>query len=405
MVVLKFGGNTLSSLTKIKEVAKHIAKRRKKGEKICVVVSAMGDMTDKLFRTATALQRRPPSRELAMLLTAGERISIALLAIALNKEGIPAISFTGSQVGIITDTDHTDARIYEIRGERLKKALKDNLLPIVAGFQGVSERKEITTLGRGGSDITAVALAYFLNADRCEFYKDVGGVYPEDPKEFPRLSRIEELSYEEGLELTASGSTILHPRALALAQKYNVKIFVSSLKNSKREMKGTLIREKKEFEKAFVKAIAHQFDLIRFTFLSVPKVSRCLSQVVAELAQNRIPLLFFSHGVPHHNQFDLSFILKEREAKKAENVLNHLKKRIRAEKLEKKTGIGSISLIGPNVGFDPEILKMTFDRLQRERIHIDAFISSATNLTLYLKKEDVKRGVKKLLKEFHLQKK
>ncbi len=398
MVVLKFGGNTLSSLRKVREVAKHIAERRRKGERLCVVVSAMGNMTDNLFRLASYLNEKPPARELDMLLTVGERISCALLAIALSKEGVPSISFTGSQVWIITDTYHTDARIYEIKGERLKDAMRRGLLPIIAGFQGVSYKKEITTLGRGGSDITAVALSHFLKADGVIFYKDVDGIYTEDPNQFPNLQRIKELSYEEGMELTSSGSPILHPRALALANKYNVKILVRSLKSSG----GTMIKEEKGVEKAFVKAITHRNDLLRFTLLSVPRVAKCLSQVVANLAHNRIPFLFFSHGVPYHNRFHLSFILKKEEEKKAREVLLSLAKRIKAERLEMKRGIGSISLIGPNVGVDPEILKRVFDGLQKEGIHIDAFTTAATNITLYLKKEDIPKGVRRLLKEFHL---
>ncbi|MEO0102987.1 MAG: aspartate kinase, partial [candidate division WOR-3 bacterium] len=331
----------------------------------------------------------------------GERISAALLAIALAKRKVPALSFTGSQVGIITDNYHTDARISEIKGGRLKMALRKKMVPIVCGFQGVSYNKEITTLGRGGSDITAVALAHFLKAQVCEYYKKFSGIYTEDPKEFFNLKRLKELTYEEGLELTASGSEVIHPRALALANKYNVKVFVRSLNNSG----GTMIKSQKgEVEKAFVKALTHRYDLVRFTFTAVPKVSQCLSQVVANLAQRRIPFLFFFHGIPHENRFDLSFILKTEEAKRAKETLLRLKDEIKAEGLEIKSGIGSISLIGPNVGFDPEILKKVFEVLKKERIHVDALSTNVTNITFYLKKKDIKKGIKRLLKEFRLTK-
>ncbi len=398
MVVLKFGGSVLSSLAKIREVASHIAKRKKAGEAICVVVSAIGGTTDRLHKFALAFTQNPPKRELDMLLTVGERISASLLSIALGDLGVKALSLTGSQVGIITDATHTDARIYEIKGGHLKQCLRRDIIPVVAGFQGVSYKKEITTLGRGGSDITAVALAAFLRAKRCEIYKDVSGIYTEDPKEFKNLNQIQELSYEEGLELTSSGSEILHPRALALANKYNIEIVVRSLKNSG----GTMIREKKEVEKANVLALTHRKNLVRFTLLSVPKVSRCLSQVVSQLAINKIPLLFFAHGVPYHNRFDLSFILKQSEERVAQGVLLRLKEKVKGEKLEVKRDIGSISLIGPQVGTDLEILKTVFDCFQKEGIHIDAFTTTATNITLYLKKKDIRKGIQRLLRKFRL---
>ncbi len=399
MIVLKFGGDSLSSLKKIEEVAEYIAKRRKKVKDLCIVVSAMGETTDQLLQDAFALNEKPPTRELDMLITVGERISAALLAIALAKRKVPALSFTGSQVGIITDTYHTDARISEIKGGRLKMVLRKKMVPIVCGFQGVSYNKEITTLGRGGSDITAVALAHFLKAKVCEFYKKFSGIYTEDPKEFFNLKRLKELTYEEGLELTASGSEVIHPRALALANKYNVKLLVRSLKDSG----GTMIKRQTEgVEKAFIKALTHRTDLVRFTFVSVPKVAQCLSQVVATLAEERIPFLFFFHGIPHQNRFDLSFILKGEEAKRAQDLFLTLKEKIKAEGLERQTGIGSISLIGPNVGIDPEILKKVFTSLKKERIHIDALATGTTNITLYLKEKEVKKGVKRLLRDFHL---
>lgn len=399
MIVLKFGGDTLSSLKKIEDVAEYIVNRRKKDKDLCVVVSAMGETTDQLLENAFTLHEKPPTRELDMLITVGERVSAALLAIALAKRRVPAFSFTGSQVGIITDAYHTDARIYEIKGVRLKAVLRKGIVPIVCGFQGVSYNKEITTLGRGGSDITAIALAYFLKAKICEFYKKFSGIYTEDPKKFSNLKRLDELSYEEGLELTASGSEVIHPRALALANKYNIKVFVRSLEDSG----GTMIKRQKEVvEKAFVKALTHRTNLVRFTFVSVPKVAQCLSQVVATLAEKRIPFLFFFHGIPHQNRFDLSFILKKEEADKAQDLFFILKEKIKAEGLERQGEIGSISLIGPNVGFDPEVLKKLFASIKKKKIHIDALAAGTTNITLYLKEKEIKKGIKRLLRDFHL---
>ena len=254
LVIQKYGGSSVADLDCIRRIARHITSTRRNGEKVVAVVSAMGSTTDRLTRLAREITPNPQRRELDMLLTAGERQTMALLSLALMHLGFEAVSFTGSQVGIITDRLHADARIQEIRGDRLRTALRRGKIPIVAGFQGVSLDREVTTLGRGGSDVTAVALAAVLHASRCELNKDVEGIFTEDPNEFKGVKLIREISFCELSELAGSGSEVIHPRACALAEKYRVPLVIRSSFNRKR---GTMVTKTSKLEKAFVLSLIH----------------------------------------------------------------------------------------------------------------------------------------------------
>jgi aspartate kinase len=350
-----------------------------------------------------------PGRETDMLLTIGERITMSLLSLAILRKGFDAISFTGSQVGIITDEQHTDARIIEIRGNRLKDALKKNKIPIIAGFQGMSQNREITTLGRGGSDVTAVAISAYLNAARCELYKDVAGIFTENPKDFSTVKHIPEITYQEMAELTVSGSEIIHPRACAIASKYNIPLIIKSFKGKDYSTmvgfnKQKTEKTKNKTEKAFVRAITHSYNLTRLSLVAVPHVSKCLHQVIVRLAQARIPLLFFAHGVPYRNKFDLSFIVSDTDYKKAANVLENAAKLVNAEQLVVARNLASISLIGPSISNDVNIFTQLFNVLHKLGVHIDAFTSSEMKITCFLRKKDVKPAISVLLKRFQLSK-
>jgi aspartate kinase len=405
IVIQKFGGSVIKDRKSIERVAEIIAKTISKNTAVVVVVSAIGNTTDLLLNLAKKVNPSPPGREIDMLLTIGERITMSLLSLALSRRGYDAISFTGSQVGIITDNQHTDARIIEIRGARLRKAIKKGKIPIIAGFQGVSLKKEITTLGRGGSDVTAVAIAGFLNADRCELYKDVAGVYTENPNIFRNLKHIPKISYQEVSELTTAGSEIMHPRACALAYKYKIPIFIKSFnrKDISTMVKANLrIRNKTKTEKAFVRAITHSYDLYRISLIAVPQLSKCLYQVIVRLAEARVPLLFFAHGVPYHKKFDLSFIIGKANYKKARSVLEKATKSVNAEKLVVADNLASISLVGPGISSDVEIFSILFQTLHKLGLHIDAFSSSEMKITCFLNKKDVKKAINALLRKFDL---
>ncbi len=401
LIVQKFGGKSLANLHRIKQVAKRIAASKKLGDRIVVVVSAMGDETDRLMQLAHKVTAQPSKRELDMLLTAGERQSIALLCMTLAELGYNAVSFTGSQVGVVTDENHTDARIMKIKGYRLHEALKANKIPVVAGFQGVSMSREITTLGRGGSDITAVALATRLGADRCELYKDVNGIFTEDPNQFHNVKRIPKISYEEMAELTTSGSQVLHPRACALAAKFNLNLAIKSIFDGG---KGTMIKNTRQLERPMVRAITHSTKLNRFSLLNVPQQEQCLSQAVSQLAQAKIPLVFFAHGIPVEHRFDLSFIIPEYAFKSAKLVLAKIKIKLKAEKLIIQKNLGSVSLVGPGIGSDSKIIATLFNTLQKIGVHTDAFSTAESKITCYFNQKYLKSAIEHLLNRFGLKK-
>jgi len=399
LVVQKYGGTSLADIGCIKRVARRIVATRRAGDRVVAVVSAMGSTTDALQRLACAITPNPQRRELDMLLTAGERQTMALLSLAIMCHGYEARSFTGSQVGIITDPFHTDARIQEVRAFRLKDALRRGHIPIVAGFQGVSSEKEITTLGRGGSDVTAVALAAALGADRCEFHKDVDGLFTEDPARFEGVRPVPVISFEELAELAGSGAEVLHPRACALADKYGVPLVIRSSFTNKR---GTMVRKMEKLEKAFVRAVTHSQRLAQLSLVDVRKKQRCLHQVITRLAAARVPVLLFNHGIAHGERFDLSFIVPAAQTPAALAVLERLRSRDGAGAVAVKEDLCSVSVVGPGVGTDPEILSGTLDTLHRAGIHLVAFATAATRLTCYFDSDDLRVATAALLARFRL---
>lgn len=401
LVVHKFGGTSVADVDCIKLVAKRIVASRKAGDRVVAVVSAMGSTTDRLTELARQITPRPHRRELDMLLTAGERQTMALLSLAIMAEGYEAISFTGSQVGIITDQFHSDARIQEIRGDRLRAALRGRAIPIVAGFQGVSLKREITTLGRGGSDVTAVAIAAVLRAHRCELYKDVNGIHTENPNEFPGVRPVRSMGFDELAELAGSGSEVIHPRACALAAKYRVPLVIRSTFSRER---GTMVTALERIEKAFVRALTHRHEVCRITLVDVPKKKKCLHQVVTRLAEGRVPVLLFNHGVTHGTRFDLSYVVSGEHAAAARAVLEPLGRLMGATRVEVKDTLASVSVVGPGVGSDPEILSGTLETLHNAKVHLDGFSASETRITAFLDSSDRRVATAALLARFRLKK-
>lgn len=419
LVVQKFGGACLADIDRIREVARHIVATRRAGSQVVVVVSAMGSTTDRLEQLASAVApvnhacrdaALDARRELDMLLTAGERQTMALLSLAIMAEGLRARSFTGSQVGIITDPFHAEARIQEVRAFRLRDALRAGMVPIVAGFQGVSSEREITTLGRGGSDVTAVALAAVLHAERCELYKDVDGLFTENPAEFSGVRHVRELSFAELAELAQSGAEIIHPRACALADKFDVPLLICSLpkpdvgkdRDGRHRKRGTMVKRIENLEKPVIRAVTHQRRLARLSLVDVRQKRRCLHQVVTRLAVARIPVLLFNHGISHAGRFDLSFIISGSHLAAAEAVLQKLAKTVGAARLEKNDNLCSISVVGAGVGSDSSILADALAALHQAKVHLDAFSTSATRLTCFLRREDLRLATVALLARFRL---
>ncbi|MGB3340691.1 MAG: aspartate kinase [bacterium] len=400
LIVMKFGGTSLATPELVLQAAKKVAYASKKND-IVVVVSAMGKTTDKLFSMSKKINIKPKDRETDMLLTAGERISVALLSMALGQLDLEAASYTGSQVGIITDNKHTDARILQIKGDRIKKALAEKKIPVVCGFQGVSQEKEITTLGRGGSDTTALALSAVLKAEKCLIYTDVDGVYAEDPKLFPGAKKIDRLCYNEMLELSSRGAQVLHPRASCLAAKYKIPVEVRNSLNNK---SGTLITDLEGIEKPKPRAITHSKSLYLVTLTQVPRKSHYVSQLVTELTNGGVNLKFFFHGVSYARKFDLSFITALTERDQVKMILGSLVKRIGVYHVEESTDICSLSIIGRGIGSDHTILSATFNTLAKTKIHIELITTSELSINIFMKKQALNKAIRALLDRFHLRK-
>lgn len=403
LIVAKFGGRSLATVNHLKRVAKYLSERAAT-DRLCVVVSAMGSQTDELGALARLVSRRPSGRELDMLLTTGERITMSLLAMALEDRGVRALSFTGSQVGIHTDERYNDARILYVKGQRLKDAIGKGFVPIVAGFQGVSaETKEVTTLGRGGSDTTAVALARFLGADSCEFYKTVKGLSSADPRLFPHARVLDEISYQEVVELADYGARVLHPRAAALAMRYRVPIEIRS--SIKPDQKGTRVGELntgRRIEERFVRAVTELTGLARITVKDVPKNPEAMTQAVTLLADQGIRIHSYHHGHPQDSFFDLDFIVTKTDAERAFAILERFKTRTKAKALTVLKGISELSLVGPGAGKDSKITKRAFEVLRAEDAHIEAFTTSELKLSFFLRAQSLKRAITRLLEEFNL---
>ncbi len=399
MMVMKFGGTSVANARLISRAAQRVAREKKKKNDVVVVVSAMGHTTDEFVRLSREITPHPPAREVDMLLTAGERISVALFSMALERLSLKAVSFTGSQVGIITDNKHTDARILEIRGDRLRKAIADGQIPVVCGFQGVSMEKEITTLGRGGSDTTAVALSAALNADRCMIYTDVEGVYTEDPNRFPEARKIEKISYEEMLELASQGAQVLHPRASSIAARYGVPVEIRSSFSNK---PGTTVTHLDGMEKPRPKAITHSEDLYLVTLVQVPKNPYCLSQIVKDLAEHGIHLKFFFHGISDARNFDLSFITPLNEKNKVKTLLKPLRRRLKISSIKEVLDVCSISIIGTGIGSENRVLAGIFSTLSKVRAHVEAVTTSELSINIFLHKKFLDAAVRRLMERFGL---
>ncbi len=387
----------MADAERIKAVAARIVKAKRKGNRLVAVVSAMGDTTDDLVSLARQVAPSPGQREMDMLLTAGERISMSLVAMAIAERGEQAISYTGSQVGIITDARHTRARILEIKADRLKQSLAQGKIAIVAGFQGVSLSREVTTLGRGGSDTTAVALAVALEADLCEIYSDVSGIYTADPRLVPGARRLASISYDEMLELASSGAQVLHPRAAALAARHRMPVRCrSSFDNDP----GTLIGKAVNMERITVRGITHDRSLAMLSLCHVPRSSRVATQVVARLAERDIPIKSFFHGAPGGDRVDLFFVIPESEVEPAREVMGRCLAKMKGARLSVNRRIGSVSLVGSGVGGEAGIICRLLEALTRLKIHVDGLTASEIKITCFMDREDTERAVTNLHKTF-----
>lgn len=397
LIVQKFGGSSIADAESIKRVAARIAASKRSGQQVVVVVSAMGDTTDELIDLANQVSPMPNGRELDMLLTAGERISMALLAMAISNLGLEARSFTGSQAGIITTSTHGRARVIDVTPGRIQEALAEGAIAIVAGFQGVAQdTKDITTLGRGGSDTTAVALAAALDADVCEIYTDVDGVFSADPRIVPTARKLKSVTYEEMLELAASGAKVLHLRCVEYARRFNLPIHVRS---SFSNLEGTwVVKDQPEggsMEQAIISGIAHDKSEAKITIVGVPDragVAARIFQAIAD-ADINIDMIVQNVSAAATGLTDISFTLPRAEGSRATSIVQKLQGEIGFQSIQYDDQIGKLSLIGAGMRSHPGVTANFFAAMASAGVNIEMISTSEIRISIVCRQADIERAV------------
>jgi aspartate kinase len=401
LVVQKYGGTSVADPDRIRAVADHIARTRRSGSAVVVAVSAMGKTTDDLIRLANDVSRSPGGREMDMLLTAGERISMSLLCMAVEDLGVPAVSFTGSQAGILTDTDHGKAKIVEVRGDRIREAIADGKVAIVAGFQGVSPTRDVTTLGRGGSDTTAVALAAALGADVCEIYTDVEGVYSADPRIVPSARKLAHVSFDEMLEMAATGGRVLALRSVEFARNHGVRVHVRS---SFTWAPGTWVTEEDEsMEQAIISGVTHDTSEAKITIEQVPDRPGVAASVFRELAEAGVNVDMIVQNVSTAGHTDISFTLPRDDLTRASSAMDKIVVDTEASGFRTDERIGRVSLVGAGMKTHPGIAAKMFEVLATETINIEMISTSTIRISCVVHEDDVERAVRSLHSAFELE--
>jgi len=400
LIIQKYGGSSVANPERIKRVAQNIAKTRSESNQVVVVVSAIGDTTDELINLAKQINPRPSNREMDMLLATGEQVSIALLAMALEAINVPVISLTGPQVGIITNQVHTKARIKEIKTERINNELDKNKVVIVAGFQGKTDDNEITTLGRGGSDTTAVALAAALKADLCEIYTDVEGVYTADPRIIKNARKLNQISYDEMLELASLGARVLHPRSVELAKLYRVPLCVRSSFTNK---EGTLVVEERFLEKEMlVTGLAHDLNVAKIGLFDVPDRPGIASKIFNALAQANINVDMIIQSAMRHNKNDIAFTIPKDDLENALNIARQVGKEIGVSEIVYADDIAKISIVGAGMITSPGVAAKMFTTLAENNINIEMISTSEIKVSCIIKSSSVNTAMEVLHKAFNL---
>lgn len=365
---MKFGGSSVGDTERMQRVARRIVEKQDEGHQVAVVVSAMGDTTDDLIDQAKLLSKNPPLREMDMLMTTGEQISISLLSIAINELGRKAVSFTGWQAGFRTEPEFSRARITDIHPERVKKALNDGSIVIVAGFQGMTEDGEITTFGRGGSDTTAVALAAAINADYCEIYTDVDGIYSTDPRLVKNARKLNEISYDEMLELANLGAAVLHPRAVEYAKHNKVRLVVRSSFNHN---EGTVVKEEASMEQGVVvSGIAYDKNVARVSIVGVSHIPGVLAKVFGSLAEAKIDVDIIVQSGVQDGKADFSFTLALSDRERALEVIESIRSELPYQEVTSEVDLVKISIVGAGMVSHPGVAAQMFDVISKQGVNI-----------------------------------
>ena len=400
LIVQKYGGTSVGSIERIHRVADRVSRTLQEGYRTVVVLSAMSGETDRLIKLAQQVTPTPDEREMDMLLSTGERVTISLLAMELRGRGINARSYTGRQVGIITDSAHTNARIARVTADRIRDALEEGVVPVVAGFQGINEQSDVTTLGRGGSDLSAVALAAALKADRCIIYTDVDGVYTADPNIVPAARRIDKISYEEMLEMASLGAKVLQTRSVEFAAKFNVPVEVNS---SFKEGKGTLVtKEDTDMEAAAVAGVTGDRNQAKITIVGVPDKPGVAARIFGAVAEAHINVDMIIQNISQTAATDLSFTVPKADLKKAVPIIQAVAKDIEAKSVSVTEAIAKVSLIGVGMRSHSGVAAKMFEVLAREGINIMMISTSEIKISCVVDEKYLELAMRALHSAFGL---
>ncbi len=399
LVVMKFGGTSVANAERIRAAAKRVAAKRQAGDRVCVVVSAMGKTTDSLVQLAKELNPTPESREMDRLLSTGEQVSMALMAMAIDMEGFPAMSFTGRQAGIATDAIHAKAKIAQMDATRILEALEDGIVPVVAGFQGIDRKGDITTLGRGGSDTTAVALAYSVGADVCEIYSDVEGVYTADPRVCPAAHKLNEISYDDMIELASAGSGVLNVRAVEFASKFGVVIHSRSAFSN---AEGTYVKETPMMEEAVITGIAHDTSQVKVTLRGVPDAPGIAATIFGSLADRSVIVDIIIQNVSEDGFTDVSFTCPKADFDRATAIIEEVSAEIGARDFLVDDTVAMVSLVGTGMKTSPGVAAKCFKVLADNNINIQAISTSPIRLSVVVHQDDAAAAVQCLHTAFGL---
>ena len=390
LIVKKFGGTSVADKERMFNVANRCIEEYKKGNDVVVVLSAMGKYTDELISKARDMDERPPKREMDMLLTIGEQMSVSLMAMAMHTLGVPAISLNAFQVTMHTTSSHQNARLKRIDTERIRRELDARRIVIVTGFQGVDKYDDYTTLGRGGSDTTAVALAAALHADACEIYTDVDGVYTADPRKVPTARKLKEITYDEMLDLATSGAGVLHNRSVEMAKKYGVPLVVrSSLNNSE----GTVVKEVVSVERMLISGVALDTDAVRIAVLGLRDVPGVAFKVFDTLAKKNINVDVILQSIGRTGTKDISFTVNKDDLEDAVATLEEHKERLGFKELHSERGIAKLSIVGSGMLSNPGVAAKMFESLYNEGVNINMISTSEIRITVLISEKDGVRAM------------
>ncbi|MBI3323372.1 MAG: aspartate kinase [Candidatus Omnitrophica bacterium] len=402
LIVQKYGGSSVANVDRIKKVAQRVCRTRRAGRQVVVVVSALGDTTDELVGLSEQLSRDPPEREMDMLLATGEQASAALLAMAIDEMGVRAVSFTGAQVGIVTDRAHTQARIQDVSAQRIREQLSRGRVVVVAGFQGMTPDHEITTLGRGGSDLTAVALASALRAKVCEIYTDVEGVYTADPRVVPNARKLSTVSYDEMLELASLGAQVMQARSMEVAKKFEVRVH---LRSSFSRRTGTLIsKEVKRMEQLVVSGVTVQKDEAKVTICDVPDRPGIASTIFTGISDANVNVDMIVQNVSRTGLTDVSFTVARADLKRVLRVARRVAAKVKAGRVIHDDAVAKVSVVGLGMRSRSGIAARMFQALAKESINIDMISTSEIKISCIIRKDQAAKAVRTIHDCFELDK-